>query len=143
MGVLEDSGYLARGAMIVDRPLALFGLSGRAFVPFMSGFACAIPAMMATRTISSLRERLATIFAIPLMVCSARLPVYGSFQYRADCLFYVRNAVYVHTRCIATRDWKLESPACSTDRVYPGRVRCFRRRCPGFTGDGNILTDRG
>lgn len=77
MGFLEDSGYLARGAMLVDRPLAAVGLSGRAFVPLLSGFACAIPGMMATRTIPSRRERLLTLFALPMMSCSARLPVYG------------------------------------------------------------------
>ncbi len=77
LGILEDSGYLSRGAMIVDRPLAAVGLSGRGFVPILSGFACAIPAMLSTRTIPSTRERLLTIFILPLMVCSARLPVYG------------------------------------------------------------------
>lgn len=77
MGLLEDSGYLSRGAMIVDRPLAAVGLSGRAFVPILSGFACAIPAMMSARTIPSRRERYLTIFIMPLMLCSARLPVYG------------------------------------------------------------------
>lgn len=77
LGVLEDSGYLSRGAMIVDRPLAAVGLSGRGFVPILSSFACAIPAILSTRTIPSARERLLTIFILPLMVCSARLPVYG------------------------------------------------------------------
>jgi len=76
MGMLEDSGYLARGAMLIDKPLSKIGLSGRSFVPLLSGFACAIPAMMAARTIPSKRERLLTIFIIPLMSCSARLPVY-------------------------------------------------------------------
>lgn len=77
MGFLEDTGYLARGAMLVDRPLAAVGLSGRAFVPLLSGFACAIPGMLATRTIPSRRERMLALFAMPLMTCSARLPVYG------------------------------------------------------------------
>lgn len=77
MGLLEDSGYLARGAMLVDRPLSVVGLSGRAFVPLLSGFACAIPGMLAARTIPSRKERLLTLFAMPLMTCSARLPVYG------------------------------------------------------------------
>lgn len=77
LGLLEDSGYLARGAMLIDRPLAKIGLNGRSFVPLLSGFACAIPAMMATRTISNKRERFLTIFIIPLMSCSARLPVYA------------------------------------------------------------------
>ncbi|OGH58545.1 MAG: ferrous iron transport protein B [Candidatus Lindowbacteria bacterium RIFCSPLOWO2_12_FULL_62_27] len=87
LGFLEDSGYLSRGAMIVDRPLAAVGLSGRGFVPILSGFACAIPAMLSTRTIPSARERMLTIFILPLMVCSARLPVYGlllSFLTPAD-----------------------------------------------------------
>jgi ferrous iron transport protein B len=77
MGLLEDTGYLARGAMLVDKPLSLIGLNGRSFMPLLSGFACAIPAMMAARTISSRWERIATIFIIPLMSCSARLPVYS------------------------------------------------------------------
>lgn len=76
MNYLEDTGYLARGATLIDRPLQALGLNGRAFVPLMSGFACAIPAMMAARTISSYRERMITLFIIPLMSCSARLPVY-------------------------------------------------------------------
>ncbi|KXK02690.1 MAG: Fe(2+) transport system protein B [Chlorobi bacterium OLB4] len=77
LGLFEDSGYLARGAMLIDKPLSLIGLNGRSFVPMLSGFACAIPAIMATRTIPNRRERLLTIFIIPLMSCSARLPVYA------------------------------------------------------------------
>lgn len=77
MGWLEDSGYLARGAALVDRPLARIGLNGRSFVPLLSGYACAIPAMLAARTIPSRRERLLTLLIIPLMSCSARLPVYA------------------------------------------------------------------
>jgi len=77
LGLLEDSGYLARGAMLIDKPLSKIGLNGKSFVPLLSGFACAIPAIMATRTITNLRERLLTIFIIPLMSCSARLPVYA------------------------------------------------------------------
>lgn len=77
MTLLEDSGYLARGATLVDRPLSYLGLHGRSFVPMLSGFACAIPAVFASRSIPSLRERLLTIWIIPLMSCSARLPVYA------------------------------------------------------------------
>jgi ferrous iron transport protein B len=76
MGLLEDSGYLARAAVIVDLPLQKIGLSGRSFVPMLSGFACAIPAMLAARTIKSAKERFAVLFVIPLMSCSARLPVF-------------------------------------------------------------------
>lgn len=77
IGFLEDSGYLARGAMLIDKPLSKIGLNGRSFIPMLSGFACAIPAIMATRTITKRSERLKTIFIIPLMSCSARIPLYG------------------------------------------------------------------
>lgn len=77
LGLLEDSGYLARAAALVDKPLSAIGLNGRAFVPLLSGYACAIPAMMAARTIPNKKERLLTLFAIPLMSCSARLPVWA------------------------------------------------------------------
>jgi ferrous iron transport protein B len=77
MTLLEDSGYLARAATLVDRPLRLLGLHGRSFVPMLSGFACAIPATLAARAIPTKRERLLTIWILPLMSCSARLPVYA------------------------------------------------------------------
>ena len=77
MTLLEDSGYLARGAALVDRPLSYLGLHGRSFVPMLSGFACAIPAVLAARTIPARNERLLTIWILPLMSCSARLPVYA------------------------------------------------------------------
>lgn len=75
--VLEDSGYLARAAFITDRMMTRIGLHGRAFVPLISGFACAVPAIMSTRTIESRKDRLVTILVTPLVSCSARLPVYG------------------------------------------------------------------
>jgi ferrous iron transport protein B len=74
---LEDSGYLPRAAYLLDRVMGTVGLSGRAFIPLLSSFACAIPGIMATRTIPNLRDRLATIMVAPLMTCSARLPVYA------------------------------------------------------------------
>jgi ferrous iron transport protein B len=75
--VLEDSGYLPRAAFLLDRIMGSVGLSGRAFIPLLSSFACAIPGIMATRTIQNPRDRLATIMIAPLMTCSARLPVYA------------------------------------------------------------------
>ncbi|MGQ8364520.1 ferrous iron transporter B [Glaciecola sp. 1036] len=77
IGLLEDSGYLARAALICHKPLSLFGLSGRSFIPYLSAHACAIPAIMAARTIESPRKRLVTMLTIPLMSCSARIPVYA------------------------------------------------------------------
>ncbi len=76
IGLLEDSGYMARAALICHRPLRLFGLTGKSFIPMLSGVACAIPAIYAARAIDSPRKRLLTYMAIPLMPCSARLPVY-------------------------------------------------------------------
>ncbi len=75
--VLEESGYLPRAAFLLDRLMGSVGLSGRAFIPLLSSFACAIPGIMATRTIQNPRDRLATIMIAPLMTCSARLPVYA------------------------------------------------------------------
>ncbi|HET6789049.1 MAG TPA: ferrous iron transporter B, partial [Aquabacterium sp.] len=74
---LEDSGYLPRAAFLLDRAMGGIGLSGRAFIPLLSSFACAIPGIMATRTIAEPRDRLVTILIAPLMTCSARLPVYA------------------------------------------------------------------
>ncbi|EZQ12307.1 ferrous iron transport protein B [Acinetobacter sp. Ver3] len=75
--VLEESGYLPRAAFLLDKLMYKAGLSGRAFIPLLSSFACAIPGIMASRTISDPRDRLTTIFVAPLMTCSARLPVYA------------------------------------------------------------------
>jgi ferrous iron transport protein B len=75
--LLEDSGYLPRAAFLLDRLMGYVGLSGRAFIPLLSSFACAIPGIMAARTIPNMRDRLATILLAPLMTCSARLPVYA------------------------------------------------------------------
>ncbi len=75
--LLEDTGYMARAAFLMDRVMGKVGLHGRAFIPLLSSFACAIPGIMATRTIENKRDRLTTILVAPLMTCSARLPVYS------------------------------------------------------------------
>ena len=76
IGFLEDSGYLARAALIADRTMRGVGLNGKAFIPLLSAYACAVPAIMATRTIENKRDRIATILIAPFMTCSARLPIY-------------------------------------------------------------------
>jgi ferrous iron transport protein B len=76
IGILEDSGYLARAALIADRTMARFGLQGKSFIPLLSAYACAVPAIMATRTIENKRDRIATILIAPFMTCSARLSPY-------------------------------------------------------------------
>ncbi|MBH0007542.1 ferrous iron transport protein B [Psychrobacter sp. SWN149] len=75
--ILEDSGYLPRAAFLLDNLLAKVGLSGRSFIPLLSGFACAVPAVMSTRTIPSHKERLMAIAVLPMLTCSARLPIYA------------------------------------------------------------------
>jgi ferrous iron transport protein B len=76
IGILEDSGYMARAAFVMDRYMRPLGLHGKSFIPLISGYACAVPAIMSTRTIQQPKERMATIMVVPLMSCSARLPVY-------------------------------------------------------------------
>jgi ferrous iron transport protein B len=76
IGILEDTGYMARAAFIMDRFMRSVGLHGRSFIPMLSGYACAVPGIMATRTIESRQDRLATIMVLPLMSCSARIPIY-------------------------------------------------------------------
>src|SRR5262249_29703639 len=77
IGILEDSGYLARAALIADRTMARIGLQGKSFIPLLSAYGCAVPAIMGTRTIENKRDRIATILIAPFMTCSARLPVYA------------------------------------------------------------------
>jgi ferrous iron transport protein B len=111
---LEDSGYLPRAAYLLDRVMGGVGLSGRAFIPLLSSFACAIPGIMATRTIPDLRDRIATILVAPLMTCSARLPVYalligafipahriGVFNLQGLVLFALYFAGIVAALCVA------------------------------------------
>ena len=76
LSILEDTGYMARVAFVMDRPLRKLGLSGRSFVPMLIGFGCSVPAVMATRTLSSERDRRMTILLTPFMSCSAKLPIY-------------------------------------------------------------------
>jgi ferrous iron transport protein B len=79
LSMLEDSGYMARVAYVMDKPLRKIGLSGRSFVPMLMGFGCTVPAIMATRTLASERDRKMTIFLTPFMSCSAKIPIYALF----------------------------------------------------------------
>jgi ferrous iron transport protein B len=91
IGILEDSGYLSRAALIADRVMRTIGLNGKAFIPLLSAYACAVPAIMATRTIENKRDRFATILVTPFMTCSARLPVYMLL-----IAAFIPNTVYLH-----------------------------------------------
>ncbi len=91
LSILEDTGYMARVAFVMDKALRKIGLSGRSFVPMLIGFGCSVPAIMATRTLPSERDRKMTIFLTPFMSCSAKLPIYAFFT----AAFFVRNEVFV------------------------------------------------
>ncbi len=91
IGILEDSGYLSRAALIADRVMRTTGLNGKAFIPLLSAYACAVPAIMATRTIENKRDRMATILVTPFMTCSARLPVYMLL-----IAAFIPNMTYLH-----------------------------------------------
>lgn len=91
LSILEDSGYMARVAFVMDRPLRKIGLSGRSFVPMLIGFGCSVPAIMATRTLPSDRDRKMTILLTPFMSCSAKLPIYSLFA----AAFFSRYAALV------------------------------------------------
>lgn len=80
LSILEDSGYMARVAFVMDKLLRKIGLSGRSFVPMLIGFGCSVPAIMATRTLSSERDRKMTILLTPFMSCSAKVPIYAIFS---------------------------------------------------------------
>ena len=91
LSILEDSGYMARIAFVMDKLLRKIGLSGRSFVPMLIGFGCSVPAIMATRTLSSERDRQMTILLIPFMSCSAKLPIYAVFT----AAFFPQNGAVV------------------------------------------------
>ncbi|MCO6555181.1 MAG: Fe(2+) transporter permease subunit FeoB [Gilliamella sp.] len=91
LSFLEDSGYLARAAMVIDRLMRCIGLPGKAFVPMLVGFGCGVPAIMGTRTLESTRDRIMSICMIPFMSCGARLPVYALFA----VIFFPKNASLV------------------------------------------------
>jgi ferrous iron transport protein B len=149
--VLEDSGYLPRAAFLLDRLMGTVGLSGRAFIPLLSSFACAIPGIMATRTINNWRDRLATIMVAPLMTCSARLPVYalligafvparevGPFNLRGLTLFGLYVAGVVSAMTVA---WTFKR-LWMKSRYQPLMLELPPYRLPGLRNLGLGLLER-
>lgn len=163
IGLLEDSGYLARVAFVIDRLMRSVGLHGRAFVPMLSGFSCAVPAVMATRTIESRTDRLLTMLVLPLMSCSARLPVYvlvtatvfapgarvGIFSAGAVLLFtmYMLSVVAALTAAAVLRRTVLKGPGTTLMLELPpyrlpaGRVLIFNvwQRVRSFLVDAGTV----
>ena len=149
--VLEDSGYLPRAAFLLDNLMGKVGLSGRAFIPLLSSFACAIPGIMATRTIAHWKDRLATIMIAPLMTCSARLPVYalligafvpdravGPFNLRGLTLFVLYVAGVLAAMAVA---WVLKRVWIKS-RYQPLMLELPPYRMPGLRNLGLGLWER-
>jgi len=99
--ILEETGYLPRAAFLLDRIMGSVGLSGRSFIPLLSSFACAIPGIMAARTIPNARDRMVTILIAPLMTCSARLPVNGRTHRRNDHAHHCAAVEHGHSTFLA------------------------------------------
>ncbi|MGB5811211.1 MAG: ferrous iron transport protein B [Polyangiales bacterium] len=136
IGFLEDSGYLARVAFVIDRVMKGVGLHGKAFVPLLSGFACAIPAVMATRTIERRRDRLVTMLALPLMSCSARLPVYilvvGTVFAGATVWWFSAGAVALFAMYTLSVVVTLLAAAVIRRTILPGPAPTFVLELPPY-----------
>jgi ferrous iron transport protein B len=127
LSVLEDSGYIARAAFIMDRLLRRFGLSGRSFMPLLMGFGCSVPSILATRTLESDRDRRLTMILIPYMSCGAKMPIYALF---AAALFkqhsdFMVFGMYVLGITTAVTSGIILKSLCSKQRdsVYNGAAR--------------------
>jgi len=156
--ILEDSGYLPRAAFLLDNLMGKVGLSGRAFIPLLSSFACAIPGIMATRTIANWKDRLATIMIAPLMTCSARLPVYalligafvpersiGGFNLRGLTLFVLYVAGVVSAMAVAwvfKRVWNKSRYQPLMLELPPYRMPSARNLALGLWERANIFLAR-
>jgi ferrous iron transport protein B len=156
--LLEDSGYLPRAAFLLDTVMGKVGLSGRAFIPLLSSFACAIPGIMATRTIANPRDRLVTILIAPLMTCSARLPVYalligafvperavGPFNLRGLTLFALYVAGVVSAMAVAwvlKRRWLKSTYQPLMLELPPYRVPGLRNLAIGLLERARIFLRR-
>ena len=156
--LLEDSGYLPRAAFLLDTLMGKVGLSGRAFIPLLSSFACAIPGIMATRTIANWKDRLATIMVAPLMTCSARLPVYalligafvpdsavGPFNLRGLTLFVLYVAGVVSAMAVAwvfKRVWTRRRYQPLMLELPPYRMPSLRNLALGLWERGMIFMKR-
>lgn len=153
ISLMENSGYLARAAIVMDRFFSKIGLQGKSFLPFISSYACAIPGIMAARTIESRRERLATIFVAPFMTCSARLPVYalligafvppvsvvkGLIGLQALALLSLYAVGFVAAVLTA---WAFNSTVMKTEKT-PFHMEVPPYRWPSFRGTLLLLWDR-
>ncbi len=129
LSILEDSGYMARVAFVMDKPLRKIGLSGRSFVPMLIGFGCTVPAVMATRTLSSERDRRMTIMLTPFMSCSAKIPIYSVF---AMTFFPGREALVMILLYVTGIAAGILSAACLRRTAFRGNPIPFVMELPNY-----------
>lgn len=129
LSVLEDSGYMARIAFVMDRPLRKLGLSGRSIVPMLIGFGCSVPAIMATRTLSSERDRRMTMALIPFMSCSAKIPIYAVFT---EAFFTEYKALVMISLYILGIIVGIIATLISKHTIYRGNPMPFVMELPNY-----------
>ena len=145
LSILEDSGYMARVAFVMDKLLRKIGLSGRSIVPLLIGFGCSVPAVMSTRTLPSLRDRRMTIMLIPFMSCSAKVPIYAFFT----AAFFphtgglVMTALYLTGVCMAVLVALLSKNTFFKGEAVPFVMELPNYRMPGAKNVGRLMWDKG
>ena len=145
LSLLEDSGYMARVAFVMDKLLRKIGLSGRSIVPMLVGFGCTVPGVMASRTLPSERDRKMTILLTPFMSCSAKLPIYGFFT----AAFFPKHGATRHDSLILWRhsDGHPDGAACCSGTMFRGEAVPFvmelpNYRMPGAKNVGQLLWEK-
>ena len=145
LSILEDSGYMARVAFVMDKLLRKIGLSGRSFVPMLVGFGCSVPAIMATRTLSSERDRKMTILLTPFMSCSAKLPIYAMFtqaffprQYRPLVMIFL----YLFGMLVGIVYGLLLKNSLFKGEPVPFVMELPNYRLPSATSVGRLIWDK-
>lgn len=145
LSILEDGGYMARVAFVMDKLLRKIGLSGRSIVPMLIGFGCSVPAVMSTRTLPSLRDRRMTIMLIPFMSCSAKVPIYAFFT----AAFFphtgglVMTVLYLTGVCMAVVVALLSKNTFFKGEAVPFVMELPNYRMPGAKNVGRLMWDKG
>ncbi len=145
LSILEDGGYMARVAFVMDKLLRKIGLSGRSIVPMLIGFGCSVPAVMSTRTLPSLRDRRMTIMLIPFMSCSAKVPIYAFFT----AAFFphtgglVMTGLYLTGVCMAVVVALLSKNTFFKGEAVPFVMELPNYRMPGAKNVGRLMWDKG
>lgn len=144
LSLLEDSGYMARVAFVMDKLLRKIGLSGRSFVPMLIGFGCSVPAIMSTRTLQSERDRKMTIFLVPFMSCTAKLPIYGVFTlaFFPDHAAVVMISLYVLGMVLAVLTGLMMKHVVFRGKPVPFVMELPNYRLPGIKSVAMLLWDK-